>query len=128
MRDCADVGVGKIFGEIDRGMREGNCLRRDAVQLIGETPGLVGFGGIAAEAARMVLGLKVIAWNSTPKAHPGVEFVPLERLLGGKQCRLASCCSTATPGTSSRANASSRVVLRHEILADGHGPRIDQAV
>jgi D-3-phosphoglycerate dehydrogenase / 2-oxoglutarate reductase len=73
----------KSFGEMDRGMREGNWLRRDAVQLTGKTLGLIGFGGIAAEAARMALGcgMKVIAWNRTPKTNPGVEFVPLEKLL-----------------------------------------------
>jgi D-3-phosphoglycerate dehydrogenase / 2-oxoglutarate reductase len=73
----------KGFGEMDRGMREGNWLRRDAVQLTGKTLGLIGFGGIAAEAARMALGcgMKVIAWNRTPKTHPGVEFVPLAKLL-----------------------------------------------
>src|SRR4029450_589242 len=45
--------------------------------------GLIGFGGIAAEAARMALGcgMKVIAWNRSPKTHGGVEFGPLERLL-----------------------------------------------
>ena len=73
----------KSFGEMDRGMREGNWLRRDAVQLTGKTLGLIGFGGIAAEAARMAAGcgMKVIAWNRTPKSHPGVEFVSLEKLL-----------------------------------------------
>jgi D-3-phosphoglycerate dehydrogenase len=71
------------FGEMDRGMREGNWLRRDAMQLTGKTLGLIGFGGIAAEAARMALGcgMKVIAWNRSPKTHVGVEFVSLEKLL-----------------------------------------------
>jgi D-3-phosphoglycerate dehydrogenase / 2-oxoglutarate reductase len=73
----------KSFGEMDRGMREGQWLRRDALQLTGKTLGLIGFGGIAAEAARMALGfgMKVLAWNRTPKSHPGVAFVSLERLL-----------------------------------------------
>ncbi|MGY4630111.1 NAD(P)-dependent oxidoreductase [Bradyrhizobium sp. USDA 4486] len=73
----------KSFGEMDRGMREGNWLRRDAVQLTGKTLGLIGFGGIAAEAARMAAGcgMKVIAWNRSPKTHRGVEFVALEKLL-----------------------------------------------
>ncbi|WP_275428996.1 NAD(P)-dependent oxidoreductase, partial [Stenotrophomonas maltophilia] len=45
--------------------------------------GLIGFGGIAAEVARLAsgAGMKVIAWNRSPKAHPGVEFVSLERML-----------------------------------------------
>jgi D-3-phosphoglycerate dehydrogenase len=73
----------KGFAEMDRGMRAGNWLRREAMQLTGKTLGLIGFGGIAAEAARLALGtgMKVIAWNRTPKTHSGVEFVPLERLL-----------------------------------------------
>ena len=73
----------KSFGEMDRGMREGNWLRRDALQLTGKTLGLIGFGGIAAEAARMAAGcgMKVIAWNRSQKTHPGVEFVSLEKLL-----------------------------------------------
>jgi D-3-phosphoglycerate dehydrogenase len=71
------------FCEMDRGMREGQWLRRDSMQLTGKTFGLIGFGGIAAEAARLALGcgMKVLAWNRTPKAHPGVTFVPLEQLL-----------------------------------------------
>ncbi len=71
----------KSFGEMDRRMREGNWLRRDALQLTGKTLGLIGFGGIAAEAARMAAGcgMKVIAWNRSPKTHPGVAFVSLEK-------------------------------------------------
>jgi D-3-phosphoglycerate dehydrogenase len=68
---------------MDREMRVGNWLREDALQLTGKTLGLIGFGGIAAEVARIALGsgMKVIAWNRTPKTYPGVEFVGLERLL-----------------------------------------------
>ncbi|WP_315835667.1 NAD(P)-dependent oxidoreductase [Bradyrhizobium prioriisuperbiae] len=73
----------KGFAVMDRGMRAGNWLRSDGMQLTGKTLGLIGFGGIAAEAARLALGcgMKVLAWNRTPKTHPGVEFVSLERLL-----------------------------------------------
>lgn len=69
--------------EMDRAMRAGTWLRREAVQLTGKTVGLVGFGGIAAEMARLCrgIGMRVLAWNRTPKAHPDVTFVPLERLL-----------------------------------------------
>jgi D-3-phosphoglycerate dehydrogenase len=53
------------------------------MQLTGKTLGLIGFGGIGAEVARIALGsgMRVIAWNRTPKTHPGVEFVSLDRLL-----------------------------------------------
>jgi len=68
---------------MDREMRAGNWLREDGMQLTGKTLGLIGFGGIAAETARIALGsgLRVIAWNRTPKTFAGVEFVSLEKLL-----------------------------------------------
>ncbi len=68
---------------MDRGMREGRWLRTEGVQLRGKTLGLLGFGGIAAEVARIMggAGMRVTAWNRTPREAPGVEFVPLDRLL-----------------------------------------------
>jgi D-3-phosphoglycerate dehydrogenase len=53
------------------------------MQLTGKTLGLIGFGGIAAEVARIALGsgMRVIAWNRSPKSFAGVEFVALEKLL-----------------------------------------------
>src|ERR1700683_2072862 len=71
------------IARMDRAMRAGNWLREDAMQLTGKTVGLIGFGGIATEVARIALGsgMRVIAWNRTPKSHPGVDFVTLEKLL-----------------------------------------------
>jgi D-3-phosphoglycerate dehydrogenase / 2-oxoglutarate reductase len=71
------------IARMDREMRAGNWLREDGMQLRGKTLGLIGFGGIAAEVARIASGggLRVIAWNRTPKHHPGVEFIALETLL-----------------------------------------------
>jgi D-3-phosphoglycerate dehydrogenase len=71
------------IAEMDREMRAGNWLREDGMQLTGKTLGLIGFGGIAAEVARIALGsgMRVTAWNRTPKKFPGVEFVELDELL-----------------------------------------------
>ena len=71
------------IAQMDREMRAGNWLREDGMQLTGKTLGLIGFGGIAAETARIALGsgLRVIAWNRTSKKFPGVEFVELDTLL-----------------------------------------------
>ena len=71
------------FGRMDRGMRAGRWLRSDAVQLTGKTLGLIGFGSIAAELARLATGagIKVIAWNRSPRTAPGVSFVGLDTLL-----------------------------------------------
>jgi D-3-phosphoglycerate dehydrogenase len=71
------------IAQMDREMRAGNWLREDGMQLTGKTLGLIGFGGIAAEVARIAhgSGMRVIAWNRTPKTCPGVEFVDLNTLL-----------------------------------------------
>lgn len=68
---------------MDREMRGGNWLRTEGVQLRGKTLGLLGFGGIAAEVATIMggAGMRVIAWNRTPKQARGVAFVDLDRLL-----------------------------------------------
>ena len=71
------------IAQMDREMRAGNWLREDGMQLTGKTLGVIGFGGIAAEVARIALGsgMRVLAWNRSPKAFAGVEFVTLDKLL-----------------------------------------------
>jgi D-3-phosphoglycerate dehydrogenase len=71
------------LAEMDRAMRAGSWLRTEGLQLTGKRVGLVGFGGIAAEMARLCrgVGMRVLAWNRTARTHPDVAFVPLEQLL-----------------------------------------------
>ncbi|MHB0773734.1 NAD(P)-dependent oxidoreductase [Bradyrhizobium sp. 5.13L] len=73
----------RVVAMMDREMRAGNWLREDGMQLTGKTLGLIGFGGIAAEVARIATGsgMKVIAWNRSPKSYPGVEFTDLDTVL-----------------------------------------------
>jgi len=73
----------KSLAHMDRAMRGGDWLRTETMQLTSKTLGLVGFGGIAAEMARLALGIgmTVLAWNRSPKTHPGVTFVELDALL-----------------------------------------------
>jgi len=73
----------KHLARMDRAMRAGRWLRTETMQLTGKTLGLVGFGGIASELARLALGvgMNVLAWNRSPKSHPGVTFVELDELL-----------------------------------------------
>jgi len=72
---------------MDGGMRAGNWLRTEGIELTGKTIGLLGFGGIAAEVARIAAGsgMRVLAWNRTPKSAPGVTFVDLDTLLAESQ-------------------------------------------
>ena len=71
------------IAQMDREMRAGNWLREDGMQLTGKTLGLIGFGGIAAEVARIAhgSGMRVLAWNRTPKSSGGASFVSLDKLL-----------------------------------------------
>jgi D-3-phosphoglycerate dehydrogenase len=68
---------------MDRGMREGNWIRTEGLELTGKTIGLIGFGGIAAEVARIAggSGMRVLAWNRTPKSAAGVTFADLDTVL-----------------------------------------------
>ncbi|MBL6455558.1 3-phosphoglycerate dehydrogenase [Belnapia sp. T6] len=68
---------------MDGAIRAGGWPRVVGMQLTGKTIGLIGLGGIGAEMARLCtgIGMKVLAWNRSPKAMPGVEFVELDRLL-----------------------------------------------
>ena len=71
------------LARMDRELREGRWLRTDGMQLRGKTLGLIGFGGIAQELARLALGagMRVVAWNRSPRDHAGVEFVDIDTLL-----------------------------------------------
>jgi D-3-phosphoglycerate dehydrogenase len=75
------------IARMDREMRAGNWLREDGMQLTGKTLGLIGFGGIATEVARIALGsgMRVLAWNRSPKSFAGADFVKLEKLLAESQ-------------------------------------------
>lgn len=71
------------LARMDGGMRAGQWLRTEGIELTGKTLGLLGFGGIAAEVARIAAGsgMRVLAWNRSAKAAPGVTFVDLDTLL-----------------------------------------------
>ena len=68
---------------MDRGVRAGAWPRSEGMQLTGKTIGLLGYGGIAAEVARIAggSGMRVLAWNRTPRNASGVTFVDLATLL-----------------------------------------------
>ena len=72
---------------MDGGMRAGNWIRTEGMELTGKTLGVLGFGGIAAEVARIAAGsgMRVLAWNRTPKTAPGITFVDLDTLLAESQ-------------------------------------------
>jgi D-3-phosphoglycerate dehydrogenase / 2-oxoglutarate reductase len=68
---------------MDRDVRSGVWTPQEGVQLLGKTLGVIGFGGIGAEVARIGngLGMEVIAYNRTPRPDAGVPQVDIDTLL-----------------------------------------------
>ena len=75
------------LARMDGGMRAGNWIRTEGMELTGKTLGLLGFGGIAAETARIAAGsgMRVLAWNRSPRSAANVTFVDLDTLLAESQ-------------------------------------------
>ncbi|GHV52555.1 glycerate dehydrogenase [Deltaproteobacteria bacterium] len=78
MMDCA-----KSMARMDKGIREGAWTRTQGIELKGKTIGLIGFGDIGTEMARMCqgFGMKVTAWNRSQKTFPGVTFMSMDEVL-----------------------------------------------
>ena len=76
-------GAARGIARMDRDMRRGVWTRTEGPQLTGKTLGLIGYGGIGAEVARIAhgSGMRVLAWNRSTKSAPGVTFVDLDTLL-----------------------------------------------
>ena len=60
-----------------------SCFPIPMMELKGKTIGLIGFGSIGSKAAQIALafGMKVLAYNRSPKSAEGVTFTDLKTLL-----------------------------------------------
>jgi D-3-phosphoglycerate dehydrogenase len=77
MAACRDLA------RMDRDIRAGTWKPLEGMQVFGKTLGVIGLGGIGAEVARIAkgMGLKVVAWNRTPRPDAGVPMVDIDTLL-----------------------------------------------
>lgn len=77
------MAAARNVARMDRDIRAGGWRQIEGVQLYGKTLGIIGLGGIGRELARMAqgLGMKVIAWNRSPVAHPAAPLVELDQVL-----------------------------------------------
>jgi len=85
------MAAARRLGEADRFVRQGNWTAENAwapdfftgKDVNGATLGIVGLGAIGQAMARRALGfgMRVVAWNRTPRAVPGVELLALNDLL-----------------------------------------------
>jgi D-3-phosphoglycerate dehydrogenase len=71
------------IARMDREVRSGVWITREGPQLLGKTLGLVGLGGIGGEVARIAagMGMKVLAYNRTPREQSGVTLASLDEVL-----------------------------------------------
>ena len=77
------LAAGRGVARMDREVRSGVWSPAEGFQFCGKTLGLIGLGGIGGEVARMAqgFGMKVIAYNRTPRADAPVSLVDLDTLL-----------------------------------------------
>lgn len=77
MAACRDLA------RMGRDIRAGTWKPLEGMQVFGKTLGVIGLGGIGAEVARIAkgMGLKVIAWNRTPRPDAGLPMVDIDTLL-----------------------------------------------
>jgi D-3-phosphoglycerate dehydrogenase len=77
MAACRDLA------RMDRNIRAGTWQPLEGVQVSGKTLGIIGLGGIGAEVARIAsgMGMRVLAWNRTPRAGAAASLTDLDTLL-----------------------------------------------
>jgi len=85
------LAAARRLGEADRYIRQGHWRPEQAwspeffigKDVSGATLGIVGLGAIGQAVARRAagFGMRVLAWNRSPREVPGVEMVGLEELL-----------------------------------------------
>jgi D-3-phosphoglycerate dehydrogenase / 2-oxoglutarate reductase len=74
--------VARRIPEMDAATRLGSWPRGRSVELYGKTCGVIGYGAIGRQFARLAaaLGMRVIVWTMHPAHYAGVEFVELDEL------------------------------------------------
>jgi D-3-phosphoglycerate dehydrogenase len=77
------MGACRDLARMDRNIRGGTWQPMEGMQVFGKTFGVIGLGGIGAEVARIAkgMGMRVIAWNRTPRTDASAKMVELDELL-----------------------------------------------
>ncbi|MFH1244535.1 MAG: NAD(P)-dependent oxidoreductase [bacterium] len=77
------LGCSKRIFLSDRRAQKGEYRLEKGYEVAGKTLGIIGLGSIGRQTAMLALGLgmKVIAWNRTPRKVKGVKLVSLDKLL-----------------------------------------------
>lgn len=86
---------------------------RKGINLKDRTAGIVGLGSIGKRTAELLqgLGMKVVAWNRTPKSVPGVNMVPTIKDVFAQSDIVCLGLKTVPVGTSTTTGIINREVL-----------------
>jgi len=76
------------LARMDREVRSGVWIPREGMQLLDKTLAVIGLGGIGREVARIAagLGMKVLAWNRTPRTDAPCPLVDADDRNVEHQC------------------------------------------
>lgn len=74
--------VARRIPHMDAATRRGVWERGQSIELYGKTAGILGYGAVGREFARLALGIgmKVITWTMHPEHYAGVPFTDLDDL------------------------------------------------
>ena len=74
--------VARRIPEMDAATRLGTWPRGRGIELYGKTCGVIGYGAIGRQFARLAaaLGMRVVVWTMHPARYADVEFVELDEL------------------------------------------------
>jgi len=77
------MAASRSIAQMHNEVRARQWRQIEGIQLLGKTIGLIGFGGIGREVARIArgIGMEVIAWNRSPVLNSPVPMLPLDDVL-----------------------------------------------
>lgn len=98
------------------------------MELKGKTLGIIGFGSIGARTAEIALafGMRVLAFNRSPKSAEGVEFVDLDTLLAQSDIVSLHCPLNPQSKNLINENAISKMKQGAYLINTARGPIVDE--
>src|SRR5205085_1226312 len=74
--------VARRIPQMDAATRLGTWERGQSMELCGKTCGIIGYGAVGREFARLAagIGMRVKVWTMHPANYPGVDFVAVDEL------------------------------------------------
>lgn len=110
------LGLAKRIFVSDRQTQKGQYKLKMGFELKGKTLGIIGLGNIGSRVAELAqgIGMKVIAYNRSPRSQPGVEMKSLAEVL--KKSDAISLHLTDCPETKNIINQKALVKMKKGVI------------